>query len=73
MVRESLLEATFDGAVFVPDQPVTELEPGSHVRIRLEQIPAQKEPLLDFLKRISADLPPHPPVDVEKIDRGDLY
>lgn len=42
------LDATFDGNVFRPDQPI-ELEPNTRVRITIETNPASEEEAQSFL------------------------
>ena len=73
LVLPTSIEATFDGKVFVPDIPVLDIPPGSHVRLSLRVEPESRHSLQSFLSELSATLQDVPSVATENIDRGDLY
>jgi predicted DNA-binding antitoxin AbrB/MazE fold protein len=71
----TIIEATFDGTVFRPSQPVA-LEPNTPVRLIVESATSpENKPLsfLDTLQSIKIEGPPDWSANVDKYLYGDLH
>lgn len=70
----NVIEATFDGKVFCPDEPL-ELEPNTRVRIVIEAVlPNGQEPpsVLDVALSLNLDGPPDWATNIDRYLYGDL-
>jgi predicted DNA-binding antitoxin AbrB/MazE fold protein len=62
------IDATYDGAVFRPLQPVS-LPPNTQVRLIVESLPVKKSPATSFLKTAQSLKLEGPPDWSENLDR----